>query len=109
MKFQIADAMSVGLISIDADRYDALWTALERGLYGFLSRDMIEIGRRVFPDAPNAPDGSGLDAAYERVCTALDDWFPALSCRSIRRCSCWKPARWGAFLHGAAIVLRSAP
>ncbi|MEF9441833.1 MULTISPECIES: hypothetical protein [unclassified Burkholderia] len=50
MKFQLGDAMSVGLMSLD----DALWSALERGRYGFLSGDMIEIGRRVFPDAPNA-------------------------------------------------------
>ncbi|MDR8032096.1 hypothetical protein [Burkholderia cenocepacia] len=77
MKFEIADAMSVGLISLEAERYDALWTMLERGRYGFLSGDMIEIGRRLFPDAPSAPEGSGLDAAYERVCTALDDWLPS--------------------------------
>ncbi|CAG2382908.1 MULTISPECIES: hypothetical protein [Burkholderia] len=77
MKFRIADAMSVGLMSLEAERYDALWTMLQKGRYGFLCDDMIETGRRLFPDAPNAPEGSGLDAAYERVCTALDDWLPS--------------------------------
>ncbi|WP_275920325.1 hypothetical protein [Burkholderia semiarida] len=78
MKFRIADAMSVGLMSLEAERYDALWTMLQKGRYGFLCDDMIETGRRLFPDAPNAPEGSGLDAAYERVCTTLDDWLPSL-------------------------------
>jgi len=79
MKFQIADAMSVGLMSLEADRYDALSTALERGRYGLLAGDMIETGRRLFPDAPNAPNGSGLDAAYQHVCTTLDDWLPSFA------------------------------
>ncbi|MDN7533948.1 hypothetical protein [Burkholderia orbicola] len=77
MKYQVADAMSVGLMSLEAERYDALWTALERGRYGFLSDDMLEIGRRLFPDAPDAPEGSGLEAACECVCTVLDDWLPS--------------------------------
>ncbi|MET3553350.1 MULTISPECIES: hypothetical protein [Burkholderia] len=38
---------------------------------------MIEAGHRLFPDDLNAPEGSGLDAAYERVCKALDDWLPS--------------------------------
>ncbi|WP_244110357.1 hypothetical protein [Burkholderia cenocepacia] len=73
----IADAMSVGLMSLEAERYDALWTMLQKGRYGFLCDDMIEIGRRLFPDAHDAAEGSGLDAAYEHVCTALDDWLPS--------------------------------
>ncbi|WP_244135745.1 MULTISPECIES: hypothetical protein [Burkholderia] len=77
MKFQIADVMSVGLMSLEAERYDALWTMLQKGRYGLLGDDMIEIGRRLFPDAPSAPEGSGLNTAYERVCTALDDWLPS--------------------------------
>lgn len=77
MKFRIADAMSVGLMSLETERYDALWTMLQKGRNGFLDDDMIEIGRRLFPDASNAQEGAGLDAAYERVCTALDDWLPS--------------------------------
>lgn len=57
MKFRIADAMSVGLMSLEAERYDALWTMLQKGRYGFLDDDMIEIGRRLFPDASNAQEG----------------------------------------------------
>jgi hypothetical protein len=59
MKFRIADAMSVGLMSLEAERYDALWTMLQ-GAVRLPCDDMIETGRRLFPDAPNAPEGSGL-------------------------------------------------
>ncbi|WP_244130311.1 hypothetical protein [Burkholderia sp. BCC0044] len=41
------------------------------------THDMIENGHRLFSDDLNAPEGPGLDAACERVCTALDDWLPS--------------------------------
>ncbi|WP_230947756.1 hypothetical protein [Burkholderia territorii] len=68
MKFRIADAMSVGLISREADRYGAPLTMLQRARYGMPWRDMLEIGRRLFPDAPEGPDFVGVEAAYKRVC-----------------------------------------
>ncbi|WP_175832851.1 hypothetical protein [Burkholderia cenocepacia] len=45
---------------------------------------MIENGHRLFSDDLNAPEDSELNAAYERMYTALDDWLPSVACRSAR-------------------------
>ncbi|SOT45958.1 hypothetical protein F01_560013 [Burkholderia cenocepacia] len=48
------------------------------------AHDMIENGHRLFSDDLNAPEDSELNAAYERMYTALDDWLPSVACRSAR-------------------------
>jgi hypothetical protein len=74
-RFQIVDAMSISLVSHDVDSYNALVEDVGLGEYGYCDDYMVAVGRRLFPDAPGQPEGSGFGAAYDAVCTALDEWL----------------------------------
>ncbi|AXF21330.1 hypothetical protein CUJ89_13125 [Burkholderia pyrrocinia] len=77
-KFRIVDLMSISVVSSDASSYNALADDIILDKYGFCDSDMIETGLSLFPDAPNQPEGSEFDDAYDVVCTALDEWLSGL-------------------------------
>ncbi|VWC41762.1 hypothetical protein BLA23254_07023 [Burkholderia lata] len=77
-KFQIADAMSISMVSHDVGSYEALVADAQLGKYGYCTEDMVHLGRNLFPAEPGQPRRAGFDAAYALVCTELDEWLSGL-------------------------------
>ena len=70
--------MSISMVSHDVSKYDALVEDAQLGKYGYCTKDMVILGRNLFPAESGKPRRAGFDVAYDLVCTALDEWLGEL-------------------------------